>query len=73
MTFTLTDDAGAGVWSAWHDNVDWRSGERKQIRVDWEGDVAGPVAYRVAVSITTRDRATVYGRADNAATLTFGR
>ncbi len=72
VTFTLATTDGQGVWSGWYDEIDWASGERKQMRFPWQGDLVGPASYRVAVAITTPDGATYYGRSDNVATLTIG-
>lgn len=72
VTFTLAAVDGTGLWSGWYDEIDWVSGERKQMRVPWTGDEVGPGVYRVAVAITTPDGKTYYGRADQAATLTIG-
>ena len=72
VTFTLHAPDGTQAWSAWHDNVSWRSGERKRLSVRWSSDAPVDTDYRVGVTITSSNGSVVYGDVDDAETFDTG-
>jgi hypothetical protein len=65
VVFTVVTMDGRPTWSAWHDNVFWREGERRRLEVGWETKGVPHGDYRVEVTVASTDLKTVYARASN--------
>jgi methionine-rich copper-binding protein CopC len=72
VVFSVVARDGHPTWSAWYDNVPWLQGERKRLEVEW--DIAGVTAgsYRLQVTVTSEDQATVYSTAVDAGLVRVG-